>query len=319
MSKEIWRIRHMRKWFFMLLFLFCLINCFYCQRSTRTDSDKILVATSVFPVYDMVRNIGRDQLNVLYVVPIGANPHTYEPVPSVVQELQKVDLYFGIHPEFDGWIKDFLPGTATLTFFKDQHREGEDDVHDVELSRHEEHEDEGHIHQENPHIWLSIKNARTMTERITDELTSLDKNNQKLYQRNRDAYIGKLSRLDDEINALFRTVRTKKFIQWHPAWDYFAEEFGLEIVGTIESGHGDEPSVKAFKRLIEKAKEEKVKVIVLGLNLQSRAAETLENEIDGRLVRLDTIGNPEIQEKSSYVKLMIYNAKILSNELNGTE
>jgi|GEM_PF-324703 len=309
----------MRKCIFMFLFLLCFFNLFLCQRSTRTDSDKILVATSVFPVYDIVRNICGDKLNVLFVVPIGANPHTYEPVPSFVRELQKVDLYFGIHPEFDGWIKDYLPGAATLTFFKDRHREGEDDVHDVELSHHEGHEGEGHVHQENPHIWLSVKNARTMTERVTDELSSLDKNNRNFYQRNRDAYIHKLNRLDEEINTLFSTVRTKKFIQWHPAWDYFAEDYGLDIVGTIESGHGDEPSVKAFKSLIEKAKEETVRVIVLGLNLQSRAAETLENEIDGRLVRLDTIGNPEIQEKSSYLKMMTYNAKILSDELNGVE
>ena len=89
------------------VFLLVIILSSSCQQSSRVESNKICVSTSVFPIYDMVRNIGGEHLEVFYTVPIGANPHTYEPVPSAIQKLQKADLFLGIHPEFDGWIGDY--------------------------------------------------------------------------------------------------------------------------------------------------------------------------------------------------------------------
>jgi len=291
------------------VFLLVSILSSSCQQSSRIESNKICVSTSVFPIYDMVRNIGGEHIEVFYIVPIGANPHTYEPVPSAIQKLQKADLFLGIHPEFDGWIGDYLPESANQIFLQSEDHEGEEDDH--------EHDHGGEVNSQhgNPHIWLSVRNAIQLVEKMVEIFSSMDEENRAYYRKNQVIYVDQLNQLDDKIKGLFDTVETRKFIQWHPAWDYFAEDYDLEIVGTIESGHGDEPSIKEFKMLIEKAIQEHVKIVVIGLNLESTAAEALEKEINGKRLRLDTIGNPSVEVKSSYLKMMYTNAKLLAETL----
>lgn len=303
-----------RDFFIALIFLF-LMRVMFCTQNASLSKD-VRVATSIFPVCDIAKNIAGNNAEVFFVVPSGANPHTYEPVPSVVKKLQQVDLFLGIHPDFDGWIKDYLPEKAKVTFLdRPSHL---DDHTNHDHSQHDDEDEKSHQHHGNPHIWLSVRNAKKIAERITLEFASLDEENHIQYERNLNSYVNELNRLDDKIAALFETVKTKMFIQYHPAWDFFAKDYGLDVVGTIESGHGDEPSVRELKSLIEKAKGDQVKVIVIGLNLESKAAEVLRREIDGVLVRLDSIGNPRLPEKSSFLEMMNFNAKTLADALNTT-
>ena len=274
------------------LFCLCMVSC----TKQSSVSEHLSIATSVFPVYDITKNIGGDKIEVLFVVPKGANPHTYEPVPSVVRRIQEADLFIGVHPEFDGWIKTHLSSKTNSVFLKQ-----------------EDHNDEHH--HDNPHVWLSVRNAISSAEKITDVLSTLDGDNADVYADNLRIYREQLHRLDERISSLFEGIGKKKFIQWHPAWDFFAEDYGLQIVGTIEHGHGDEPSVKDFQTLIAKAKKEKVRTIVMGLNVESRTAQTLAREIDGRLIHLDSIGDAESEDRNSYLTLMEYNALRLSEAL----
>jgi len=300
--------------FSITLISLILMRMLSCTQNASISKD-VQVATSIFPISDIAKNIAGNKAEVFFVVPDGANPHTYEPVPSVVKKLQHVDLFLGIHPDFDGWIEDYLPEKAKLTFLNRTFYE--DDYTNHDHSQHDDYEyEKSHQHRENPHIWLSVRNAKRIAERITLEFASLDEKNHSQYERNMNSYLNELDRLDDKIAALFETVKMKMFIQYHPAWDFFAKDYGLDIVGTIESGHGDEPSVRELKSLIDKAKEEQVKVIVIGLNLESKAAEVLKREIDGVLVRLDSIGSPKLPERSNFLEMMTRNAKILADALN---
>lgn len=304
----------MKRDFSIVLISLILIRIMSCTQNASISKD-VQVATSIFPISDIAKNIAGNKAEVFFVVPDGANPHTYEPVPSVVKKLQHVDLFLGIHPDFDGWIEDYLPEKAKLTFLNRTFYEDDHTNHDH--SQHDDYEDEkSHQHRENPHIWLSVRNAKRIAERITLEFVSLDEKNRSQYEKNLNSYLNELDRLDDKIAALFETVKMKMFIQYHPAWDFFAKDYGLDIAGTIESGHGDEPSVRELKRLIEKAKENQVKVIVIGLNLESKAAEVLKREIHGVLVRLDSIGSPKLNGKSNFLEMMNYNAKTLADALN---
>ena len=155
-----------------------------------------------------------------------------------------------------------------------------------------------------------------MAKKIARCLIDMDRENAHHYKRNLQGYLQELDDLDYRIQEIFKTAKNKKFIQWHPAWNFFAEDYGLDIIGSIEKGHGYEPSIKEFKTLIDKAVSEKVKVIVLGLSIESKATETLSREIDGVVVRLDSIGDPMVKEKSTYIKLMYHNAELLAEALN---
>ena len=282
-----------------------------CSKPT-TQTDKTQIATSIFPIYDMARNIVGDRADVFFVVPIGANPHTYEPVPSEVQRMQRVDVCIGIHPEFDGWLKDYVPASARAVFLQEKI-----DYYEMEENAHPSHDTEGEDHhQHNPHIWLSVRNAKAIVSQITKMMVELDVENRDDFKRQAQEYLGRLDRLDVEVSGLWKEVEHKRFIQWHPAWDYFAHDYGLEIVGTIEHGHGDQPSVREFKSLVDEARRKHVKVVVIGLNLESSATEAMVDEIAGTLIRLDTIGDPEDEDRNSYIKLMRHNARLLVKAFN---
>jgi zinc transport system substrate-binding protein len=263
-----------------------------CKESKPPESDVIRVATSIYPICDITQRIAGDRAEVFFVVPIGANPHTYEPNPSAVKNLQGVNLFIGVFGDFDGWVEKFLGGSTAIRYLKEKVDSG------------------------NPHIWLSVRRAKVLAERIADYLAERDPGNKTHYRENLKSFLRELEGVDETLVALFKGVKNRKFIQWHPAWDYLAEDYGLEIIGTIQSGHGDKPTIRRFRNLIDMARREKVRVVVIGLRHQSKTAETLIGEIDGMLVRLDTIGDPGIREKSGYIALMYHNAKILAGALN---
>jgi zinc transport system substrate-binding protein len=222
---------------------------FSCRGQHDAVSGNPSIATSVFPIYDIARNIAGAHAGVFYVIPAGANPHSYEPLPSVAKTLQSARLFIGVDRHFDGWIESYLPkGTPAVYLIEDKH-------------------------SENPHIWISVKNARAIARTIADRLASADSANAAQYRQNLDAYTAELDRLDGEIAEMFRQVRYRKFIQWHPSWDFFARDYGLQIIGTIQSGHGDNPSVRVFKEIVSRARSEGAKVVVVDLNIQSRAAD----------------------------------------------
>jgi zinc transport system substrate-binding protein len=271
-----------------------------CQKPSLPVHPKIRVMTSIFPIYDIIQNISESYLDVAFAVPVAANPHTYELEPSIVRNLKQANIYIGISHEFDGWIVKYLSKQAAVYFIQDSLERN----HKLDLNPHN-----------NPHIWLSIQNAKKIAQIITKILSDADPENSAEFEANCKSYQSKLSDLDNKIKTLFSDIPDKNFIQWHPAWDYFAEAYGLNITGTIEHGHGDEPSVKQFKEMIHSARKNHVRIIVIGLNVESKAAGSLANEIKGQLIRLDTIGDPDQPERSDYIDLMTYNAKQLSEAL----
>jgi zinc transport system substrate-binding protein len=273
---------------FILLFSVFLT----CKESKPPEGGGIRVATSIYPICDITQRIAGDRAEVFFVVPIGANPHTYEPNPSAVKNLQGINLFIGVFSDFDGWVEKFLGESTAIRYLKEKEHSG------------------------NPHVWLSVRRAKVLAERIADYLAERDPGNSTHYRENLKSYLRELEGLDETLVALFKGVKNKKFIQWHPAWNYLAEDYGFEIIGTIQSGHGDKPTIRRFRNLIDMARREKVRVVVIGLRHQSKTAETLIREIDGVLVRLDTIGDPGIREKSGYIALMYNNAKILAEALN---
>ncbi|HHS13533.1 MAG TPA: zinc ABC transporter substrate-binding protein [bacterium] len=258
-----------------------------------------VIATSIFPIADVTARLAGPEAEVFFVIPPGANPHSYEPVPSDVRRLQKVDLFIGVHPEFDGWIRRFLPPRVlTINLIEPEHG-------------HAAENEDGH----NPHIWLSVKRMRRLLPELTRQLCQADSQAAERIKEAGRVYADSLDRLDRSIHDLMSGVQDRPFIQWHPAWTFFARDYGLSLAGSIQRGHGHEPSLKSFEQLTSEAREKGVRLIVIGLNLESRAVEALAREIGADVLQLDNLGDPEIPERSSYIRLMRYNAERLASAL----
>lgn len=265
----------------------------------KPDQKAIVIATSIFPVADVTARLAGPEAEVFFVIPSGANPHSYEPVPSDVRRLQKADLFIGVHPEFDGWIRRYLtPGVPSINL--------------MELTREPAAADED---AHNPHIWLSVKRMRRILPELIHRLCRVDTQAAARIREAGRVYADSLDRLDRMIHDLMQGLQDPPFFQWHPAWTFFARDYGLNLAGSIQRGHGHEPSLKTFERLTAGAREKGVRLIVIGLNLESRAVESLAREIGADVLQLDNLGDPEIPGRGSYIHLMQYNAERLAGAL----
>lgn len=275
----------------LAILVLCMVLFVACSRdNTRGGA---IVATSIYPVADIARNIAGGTVTVIHAVPANANPHSYEPDPSTVKSLRDASVFIGVHRELDGWVGKLLSPDAKKIYLGDT------------------------IGGDNPHIWLSVKKTKLIAAAVRDLMSSAFPDKKELFAANCAAYVKKLDALDLRIAALFAGVRNKKFIQWHPAWNFFAADYGLTVAGTIESGHGDSPSLKAFRTLADTARREGIKTVLVDQYVQGGTAAALVREIGGREIRLDSIGDPSQPGKSDYISLMEHNARILAGALSG--
>lgn len=281
-----------KKKYALLFITIIAITGILCMCAKHPSTDMPTVATSIAPIADITQNIAGNSVNVISTVPPNANPHTYEPDPSTAKALRSAMLFIGVHPEFDGWVLKMISPEGKKFFLSDL------------------------VKGENPHLWLSVKNAKLIASAIRDFLTASYPERAEIFAQNFEAYQKKLEALDGRINDIFSRVKQKKFFQWHPAWDYFAVDYGLSIAGTIESGHGDSPSIKGIANLKKLARGEKIKVVVIDYYAHNKTAEAFVREIGGTAVRLDGIGNPSDPARANYLSLMEYNAQTLAKALS---
>jgi len=265
---------------------------FSCARKSGMEAGQPAVATSIFPVQDIVANLAGSAVESFFAVPVYANPHTYEPSPSVVRRLGKARLFISVHPEFDGWMRKYLAPDATL----------------LDLSAVADRSGFG----ENPHFWISPNRMRPCVDAVTQALCRLEPSRSRDIEENRRNFLAQLDSLEQRIRSASHDCTGAKFIQWHPAWDYFASDYGIDLSGTIEKGHGKEPSVKEVESLIRQARDQDVRAVIVGMTMENKAALNIALEIHAQLIKLDHMGDPADPSRAGYVRMMDFNLERLS-------
>lgn len=277
-----------------LLFILLIVILLLLMGCTPKHSNTPTIAATIFPLQDITHNI--TQKPVLTVIPAGANPHTFTPTPSLVKQLIRAELVIAISPEFDGWITKYVPKSKVLFLQKSDHT---GDHH------------AGHNHSKNPHIWLTPTQGIAIAIKVQQKLCTLKKENCATYQKNLTAFKAQLNKLSTELTQKLLPIKGKGFIQWHPAWNQFAKTFQFNILNTVEHGHGDSPSVKHFHGIIESGQKEKPAGLLVGINQNSAASETLIKELSIPKIKLDSIGGSSFPDRNSYIKLLQYNSNMI--------
>jgi len=296
-----------KKIFHLLAFLAFLLTAF---SAFPCFGDKMPVAASIFPVADMVKQVGGDFVEVISVIPPGASPHTYEPKPGVLKKISSVKIFFMIGAGLEYWNEKFF-NSAGGRFMKVVLSDG------VDLIREKDHhhgEKAGKLHSEdtfaNPHIWLDLEIAKSMVKRIVAALASLDKGHAPYYEERGNKYMAELDSLDRTIYEETGKFKIKKYVSFHPAWEYFARRYGLESAGVIESVPGKSPTPLEIKRIVENIKMHGVKAVFAEPQFNPKVAEVIAGEAGIKVLMLDPMGGPGIKERESYIDIMKYNLKI---------
>jgi len=138
-----------------------------------------------------------------------------------------------------------------------------------------------------PHIWLSPQLVKIQTQTIYDGLVETDPGNESYYRVNLDAFLADLDELDATIRETLSGLRSRKFVVFHPAWSYFARDYGLEMI-PIEI-EGSEPSAAEMAALVRTAQENNIQVIFAQPEFNARSAETIAQEIGGQVLLISPL------------------------------
>lgn len=157
-----------------------------------------------------------------------------------------------------------------------------------------------------PHIWLSPRLAKIQGENIYQALVTFDPENEATYQRNFEKFLEELDTLDQTIRDRLAPLQNRKFMVFHPSWQYFADDYDLEMVA-IEIG-GTEPSAAELSNLIQTAKDQGVKVIFAQPEFSQTAANLIAKEIGGEVVLISPLAE-NWQENLAFLgeQLAIFN------------
>lgn len=305
----------MKKFSFLITLIFVCFIFVGCKRKEESD---FKVVTSCYPVYIMTLNVAKGASGV-EVVNMCENSvgclHDFQLRSEDLKKIERSSAFVvngaGMESFLDKIISE-LPKVKLI-----------DSSKGVKLlsggCHHDSHEeDDGsheHCHHEvNPHTWLSVSNYIRQVENIAQQLCLLDPKNKEVYQQNAASYKEKLEALKVKISSQLEKLGDKDIITFHDAFPYFAEEFGLNIVGVINHEPGQEPSVKEVKEITELIKSKNVKNIFAEPQYPQKTAETISQETGARIFTLDpAVTGPDSLE--SYLNAMEENLKVLSEAL----
>ncbi|KAF5075113.1 High-affinity zinc uptake system binding-protein ZnuA [anaerobic digester metagenome] len=259
--------------------------------STEVE-EKPIVAVTIVPEQTFVEAVCGDLAKVVTMVPPGSSPESYEPTPKEMEQFSNAELYFTIGvPSEEAYI---LPKANEIDSLKTVSLQ--DDVAKVYPDR------ELAPGERDPHIWLSPKRVIVMVESIAREMGEVDPANKETYEENAQAYIKELSTLDSDIQNVLKTVENKKFVVFHPAFGYLADDYGLEMYALEEEGKESTP--QQMQKMIDLAKKDNIKVIFYQAEISSKQAEAFAEELGGKTVQLEPLAPNYTENLEKMAKLM---------------
>jgi zinc transport system substrate-binding protein len=230
----------------------------------------------------------------------GHSPSTYEPTPRQVAGLSKASMYFSIGVPFEkAFLKRLQSLNPDLKIIPT-----EDGITKRSMKAAHECED-GCEHGKgtlDPHIWLDPVLVKAQAANIANALKVSFPDRADQFVANLESFLLELDKITDELKSVLAPLKGKTMLVFHPAFGYFADRFGL-VQESIEI-EGKEPTPRQLVKLIRKAKDEGVQVIFVQKQFSTKAAQTIADAINGKVVQIDPLEENYLQNLKSMAAML---------------
>lgn len=303
--------------FIGLLVSLVLAGCGLAPAGQPSGTSLRAVATTNI-IGDVVAHVAGENVQLTVLMGPGVDPHTYTPTPRDVAAVHDAQLIF-------------VNGAGLETFLEPLLKQAGGQARTVDLSQgldllpavrteEEEHAGEGEY---DPHVWLSVPNVLRWVDAIAAALSEADAAHAGEYRSRAAAYRQELEALDAWIRQQVAGLppERRKLVTNHPAFGYFAREYGFEQVGAVYPiSPAAEPSAQEIAALEEAIRRLGVPAVFTESTVNPKLAEQVARDTGVRLVRLYTgsLGAPG-SGAETYIEMMRYNVRAIVEALKGSE
>lgn len=298
----------MRRWFVIwILSIFIISSCGERPTSPSETTAPVVLASATF-LADIAQNVAGDRVVVESLLPVGSDPHSYQPTPQDVTKIAESKLLIINGAEYEHFLEPLLENAG-----------GEREVIEASagLSPRPDSESE---HGVDPHLWLDPNNVISYVENIREALTHFDPDGAAIFQSNADTYVAQLVELDEWINEQVSQIPPERrlLVTNHEALGYFAERYGFTAIGAVVPGVSSDaaPSAEQMANLIDQIKASGSPAIFLDevenpALAQQIAAETGVKVIENLHLESLTDGRPA----GTYIDMIRHNVTLIVNAL----
>lgn len=318
LNKNKWGIK-MKKLTFITIIMLIMLVLSACT-SQNVDNTKLNIVTSFYPMYIATINItdGAENVEVKNLTNQTTGClHDYQITTSDMIKLSDADILVINGDGMENFIDKAISAYEDLEIvnasegIKENHEELlENDFHEDESEHDHEHE-----HGSNSHYWVSVSLYMEQIKNIKDRLKILDPVNESIYEKNARDYLIKLQNLKNKMHEELDILENKNIITFHEAFDFFAEEFDLNIVSVIEREPGTYPSSRDVADIIDEVRTKNVNAIFVEPQYSRTAADTIAKETNINVYMLDPIVTGDL-EKDAYIDIMEKNLNTLIEALS---
>ena len=270
--------------------------------------ERLRVVATTTIVADVVQHVGGADISFDTLLPMGIDPHAYEPTPQDRRILMEAHIVvmngLGLEPFLasGGLLADVPAPLVALseglrTIAATDARQGVD-----------------------PHVWLDPANVKVWAENAAEALGRLDPTNAEAYRQRAAGYLLDLQSLEGRLQAQIDLLppEERKLVTDHESLGYFAARYGFEIIGAVipSPSNSAEASARGLAGLEEAIRREGVRAVFVSSSTSPELAQRVADDTGVRLVPLYLESLTELAGPApTYLELMDYNVAAIVQAL----
>lgn len=284
-----------------------LINTLLISSIWASAKPKVIATTTI--INDITMQIAGDLVDVESLVPVGGDPHLYEPIPQDAIKIVKANLILMNGLTLEGWLNEFIENSGTKATIVNT----TDNIEAIVSSQY--------ANSPDPHAWMDAANGIIYAENIKNALVQLDTANAETYESNFEAFKTRLETLDRRLKEMIESIPKNKrvLVTSHDAFKYYGRKYGLQLESILGTSTDAQAQTQDINRLYKVIKETGIPAIFVESTINPQTLKQIAKDTKvkiGGTLYADSLGEPN-GEAGTYEKMLLKNTETIVNGLTG--